>query len=242
MSIVPTPSPQPHDPANPPPPAGAEEFALKVGLFWEKNRSAILLLIAIVFVALVGREGWQWFQASRERDIEETYAKIGDRLEQLPKFANEHAGHSLAGVAWLRLGDDAYTKNDFKSAAAHYAKAADALENVALKSRARLGAGIAQLAGGDRTAAETSLKALSGDAKAVKPVRAEAAYNLAVLAHEAGKDDDAKKFIEQITQIDAMSLWAQRGFALRAQIDAAKPATPAAPAAGAPTIEFKPKG
>ena len=53
MSIVPTPSPQPHDPATPPPPAGAEEFALNVRLFWEKNRSAILLVIAIVFVALV---------------------------------------------------------------------------------------------------------------------------------------------------------------------------------------------
>lgn len=240
MSNVPTPSPQPHDPATPPPPAGAEEFALNVRLFWEKNRSAILLVIAVVFLALIGREGWQWFQASRERDIEETYAKIADRLEQLPKFANENSGHPLAGVAWLRLGDDAYSKNDFKSAAAHYAKAADALENVVLKSRARLGAAIAQLSGGDRTAAETSLKAISGDAKAVKPVRAEAAYNLAVLARDAGRNDDAKKFIEQITQIDAMSLWAQRGFALRAQIEAAAPAAPAA--AGAPTIEFKPKG
>ncbi len=69
MSNVPTVTPQPHDPANPPPPAGAEEFALKVQAFWEKNRSLVLLLIVAVLVALLGREGWQWYAAVRERGV-----------------------------------------------------------------------------------------------------------------------------------------------------------------------------
>jgi predicted negative regulator of RcsB-dependent stress response len=241
MSIVPPPAPQPQDPsATPPPPAGAEEFALNVRLFWEKNRQTILLVILAGFLVILGREGWQWMQASRERGIQEEYAKLGERIEQLPKFASEHAGHALAGVAWLRLADDAYTKNDFKSAAAHYGKAIDSLPNVALQSRARLGAAMSQLAAGDKSAAETTLKALSADTKAVTSLRAEATYTLAVIAREAGKQEEARQLVDEVAKIEPMGLWAQRAFLLKAQLEANKPA--AAPAAGAPLIDFKPKG
>ncbi len=240
MSLVPPAAPPPHDPANPPPPVGAEEFALKVQLFWEKNRSVILLAVAAVFVALLAREGWQWFQASRERGVQEAYAKVADRVDQLPKFAADNAGHALAGVAWLRAADDAYAKNDFKSAAGHYDKAVGELANAALKSRARLGAAMSRLASGDAAAAQSALKALGADAAAATPLRAEATYHLAVLAHEAGRTDEAKSLLEEVAKIEPMGVWAQRAFGLRAQIEAAQPA-PAAPAAPA-AIEFKPGG
>lgn len=240
MSIVPPPAPQPQDPsAPPPPPVGAEEFALTMRMFWEKHGAKVLMVVLVGFGIILGREGWQWFQASRERDIQAEYAKIGDRLDQLPKFANEYSGHALGGVAWLRLADDAYTKNDFKTAATHYGKAVESLENSSLKARARLGSAMSQLGAGDKAAAETTLKSLSSDTKAVTALRAEATYTLAVLAREAGKDDDARKFIDEISKIEPMGLWAQRGFLLKAQMEAAKPA---APATAAPTIEFKPKG
>lgn len=238
MSIVPSANPQPHDPANPPPPAGAEEFALKVQLFWEKNRSAVFMLIAVVFLALLGREGWDYFAAQRERGVQEEYAKVADRVDQLPKFAEANSGHTLAGVAWLRVADDSYAKNDFKAAATNYQKAADALDNAALKSRARLGAAVSQLAAGDKSAAEAGLKSLSADTQATGALRAEATYHLAALAHEAGKDDDAKKLIDEISKLDANGLWAQRGFMLRTQIDAGKPA--AAPVNTTPSVQFKP--
>lgn len=240
MSIVPPSAPQPQDPsATPPPPVGADEFALTMRLFWEKHGAKVLMVVLIGFGVILGREGWQWLQASRERGIQEEYAKIGDRLDQLPKFANEHSSHALGGVAWLRLADDAYTKNDFKSAAAHYGKAVEALDNASLKARARLGAAMSQLAAGDKSAAETTLKALSADTKAVTAIRAEATYTLAALAREAGKDAEATKFIEEISKIEPMGIWAQRGFLLKAQMEAGKPA---APATAAPLIDFKPKG
>ncbi len=240
MSIVPPVAPPPHDPANPPPPVGAEEFALKVQLFWEKNRSAILLAIGLVFAALLAREGWQWFLASRERGVQEAYAKVADRMDQLPKFAADNAGHALAGVAWLRAADDAYSKNDFKTAVAHYGKAADSLGNIALKSRARLGAAMSQLAAGDAAAAQAALKTLGADAAASTPARAEATYHLAVLAQGGGRTDEAKSLLDEVGRIEPMGLWAQRAFGLRAQIEAAQPAA-AAPSAP-PAIEFKPGG
>lgn len=238
MSNVPSATPQ-HDPANPPPPAGADAFAADVHSFWEKNRSFILILIAAVIIGLIGREGWQWFQSSREADVQAAYAKAGDRSEQLTKFAADHSGHALAGVALIRVADEAYGKNDFKSAAATYNKAAEALQNDALKSRAKLGAAMSALASGDKTAGEAALKALSADAKAVSAIRAEATYHLAALAKEAGRRDEAVKLIEELMKIDGAGLWAQRAIGLRNQLDAEKPAAPAA--VGAPAVEFKPK-
>lgn len=239
MSNVPSATPQ-HDPANPPPPAGADAFAADVQSFWEKNRNFILMLLAAVVFGLIGREGWQWFQASREADVQAAYAKAGSSADQLAKFAAEHSNHALAGVAQLRLADEAYGKNDFKSAAAGYAKAADALENDALKSRARLGAAMSQLSAGDKAAGETALKALVADTKAAPASRSEAAYHLAILAKDAGRRDDALKQIEEITKLDAAGIWAQRAIGLRNQIDLENPAAPAA--GGSPAVEFKPKG
>ncbi|MBX3737762.1 MAG: tetratricopeptide repeat protein [Candidatus Didemnitutus sp.] len=239
MSNVPSATP-PHDPANPPPPAGADAFAADVQTFWEKNRSFVLVLVAAVLLGLIGREGWQWFQTSHEQSVQEEYVKAGDNVGSLAKFAAANKGHALAGVALLRVADDNYTKNDFKSAAANYTQATETLASDALKSRAKLGAAMSQIAGGDRTAGEAALKAISADTKAVAATRAEAAYHLAVLLKDAGRADDARKAIEDVKKIEANGLWAQRAFALSAQLDAGKPAAPATTAA--PTVEFKPKG
>ena len=240
MSNVPSATP-PHDPANPPPPAGADAFAADVRSFWEKNRNFIFILVAAVVLGLVGREGWQWFQSSREADVQAAYAKAGSSADQLAKFAADNSGHALAGVALLRIADEAYGKNDFKAAAANYTKAVDLLGNDALKSRARLGAAMSQVSAGDRTAGETALKALVADAKAAAALRAEATYHLAALAKEAGRRDDALKLLADLAKIEGAGLWAQRAISLRNQLDTEKPAAPAA-ASGAPSVEFKPKG
>lgn len=242
MSIVPPAAPPPHDPANPPPPVGAEEFALKVQLFWEKNRKNIVFVVGLAFGLIVAREAAQWYQASRERGVQEDYAKVADRVDQLPKFAADNDGHALAGVAWLRVADDAYAKNDFKAAAAHYGKAVDSLENAALKSRARLGAAMSQLGAGDTAAAQAALKALGADAAAAAQARAEATYHLAVLAQGGGRIDEAKSLLDEVGRIEPMGLWAQRAFGLRAQIEATQPAATSAAPSTPPAIEFKPGG
>lgn len=237
MTNDPTVTPQPHDPANPPPRAGAEAFADQVQAFWEKNRAFVLLCIVVALGLILAREGWIAYGAMRERGIQAEYAKL-ERIDQLPRFAEAHAGHALAGAAWLRVADDAYAKNDFRSAATNYAKAADNFQNATLKSRARLGAAMSQIAAGDAAAGETALKALHADAAATATLRAEAAFHLATLAYQAGRTDEAKQFLDEVTKIDAMGFWAQRSFGLRAQIEAAQPA----PATTVPAIQFKPGG
>ncbi|MEJ1974029.1 MAG: tetratricopeptide repeat protein [Lacunisphaera sp.] len=42
-------------------------FEIAVQEFWQKNRSLILGLCVIALLAIVGREGWQYFAAQHEQ-------------------------------------------------------------------------------------------------------------------------------------------------------------------------------
>ncbi len=205
---------------------------------WEKNRSLIMLTGAAILLGIVGREGWQYFNAMRERSVQEDYARVAGKVDKLAGFADEHAGHPLAGVAYLQLADQEFEGAEFKLAAAHYAKAASSLKNEVLLGRARLGAAMSEISGGDKTAGEAALKVLGADQSLLKTLRAEATYNLALLAYEAGRADDVKKLVDEIGKIDLGSAWSQRATLLLAsQAPDGKPAGPAVPG-----ISFKPGG
>lgn len=219
-------------------------FETAVRALWVRNRQAILFICVAALLAIVGREGWQSYAASREREVQAEYAKIADQTAKLAVFAEAHPGHALAGVAWLRLADEKFSAGDFKTAMTHYRKAVGTLKNEALLGRAKLGAAISQLNGGDQPAGEVALKAISADATIAKGARAEAAYHLASLAAGAGKTDEVKKLADEITKIDATSSWAQRAtLLLTSQLSATKPATtPDAGLTFRPVTTEKPPG
>jgi len=211
-------------------------FEVALHQFWEKNRNLILGAIVVALLAIVAREGFQYFAAQREKGVQAEYARISDQPAKLAAFAEAHSSHALAGVAWLQLADTKFSANDFTAAAANYQKAAGSLKNEALLGRAKLGAAISQISGGNRAAGETALKALSADATLRKAVRAEATYHLAALAAEAGNADEVKKLVEQVGRIDMTSPWSQRATMLLASLPAGgKPADDAGSG-----VSFKP--
>jgi predicted negative regulator of RcsB-dependent stress response len=219
----------PADPsAQPAAPVYVSSFETAVRSFWEKNRQGVFILVGVILLAIVGREVWQFIAASRERGVQEEYAKVAAQPAGLEAFANANSGHPLAGVAWLRLADGRYTTGDYKAAATLYQKASGSLKNPALLGRAKLGAAISQINAGDQAAGEAALKAVVADATLARLVRAEAGYHLASLAADAGRTDDVRKLAEEVSKIDPMSTWAQRASLLVVSAPAAAPA--AAPA------------
>jgi hypothetical protein len=230
-------------PANPAPPSAKASdapviepgFEVQAHIFWEKNRSVILLACVAVLLAIVGREGWQFFSAQREKTIQEDYAKVADRPDRLAAFAEANSSHALAGAAYLQLADQKFEAADYKQAAALYDKAAGSLKIEALLGRARLGAAISQINSGDKTAGETALKAIGSDQSLLAAVRAEATYHLATVAYEAGKTDEVKKLVEEVTKLDQAGAWSQRATVLLAS-------QPAGALSATPTISFKPEG
>ncbi len=209
--------------------------------FWAKNRNLVLGLCAAVLLAIVVREGWRYYADARDREVQAAFAKAGSDATRLGRFAADHAGHPLAGVALLRVADGNFAAGDFKAAAEGYGKAAGALKLDALLGRAKLGQAVSRLRSGDAPGGEAALKAVSADVALPAPVRAEAAYHLATLAVEAGRNDEAVKLTEEISKLDAVGAWAQRAAVLRASVEVGAPA-PAAPAANESAPLFKPGG
>lgn len=232
--------------AAPAPIVGAAELAARVQMFWEKNRSVILGACAAGLLAIVAVEGWRVYAASRDRGVQEKFAAAGTDATKLTRFAADHSGHPLAGAALLRLADQKFEAGDFKGATPLYTQAAGAATLEALRGRARLGAAMSQLLGGDLAAGQAALQAVAADAALPKGVRAEATYHLASLALEAGKREEAGKLAGEVGTLDAGSGWAQRAAALRASLEMAAPTPAAAPSpAAAPTESsplFKPGG
>lgn len=185
-------------------------FEVAAHAFWDKNRRIILIACAIALAAVIGREGWFFFAAQHEAGIREDFARAADRPEQLVAFANAHAGHALAGVAFLQVADGKYTAGDFRGALDNYTKAVSSLKNPGLLARARVGAAMSQVGSGDKTAGEAGLKAVQADATLPKGARAEAVYHLATLALEAGNTQEVGRLVSEIGKLDAGSIWSQR--------------------------------
>jgi hypothetical protein len=212
----------------------APSFEDKLNLFWEKNGKAVLALCAVVLLGIIAKGGWDYLEAQKELDVQKAYA-TATTSEQLKSFAAAHAEHALAGIAQLRIADEAYTAGKSADALTAYDKAFAVLKTGPLAARAQLGRALAKVQAGKAADAVTDLKQLAADATQAKGIRAEAAYHLTGLAAEAANAADVQKYADQLMQIDPSGPWTQRAMMLRATVPAAPVvAVPAKADAAAP--------
>lgn len=222
----------------------ALSFEDKLHLFWQNNRGLVFAICGAAILAILIKGGWEYFQNQKELDVEKAYASA-TTPEQLKAFAAAHASHSLAGIAQLRIADEAYAAGKAAEAVAAYDQAIATLKTGPLATRAQLGRALAKVQTGKAAEATAELKQLANDTALPNGVRAEAAYDLASLAVEAGNAADVQKYTDQLLQIDPSSPWAQRGMMLRATLPAptVNVSATAEPAAkkdeGSPSIQLK---
>ncbi len=187
----------------------APSFEDRLALFWAKNSKSVLTVCVLVLLAVLAKGGYEIYVAQHEKDIAAAYAAASSEA-QLKTFIAEHGTHQLAGVAQLRLADNAYAAGQFADAQSGYEKAAGVLGGTTFGQRARLGAAVSLLRAGKSAEGEAALKQLVGDLALIKGIRAEAAYMLAALATEAGRTADSAKWAGQVSAIDPSGQWVQR--------------------------------
>jgi len=200
---------------------------------WEKkeNRTTIFVGCALVVLVILGWYGYKALAAARENQIETAYsaAAVPARLRA---FAQEYQGHPLAGVAFLKLADDAYAAGNYAAAIDDYDRALAQLPGAPFVARALLGKAVCQLRLGKITEGTAGLRQLAENVAQLKAVRCESAYHLASLAFDAGNFDDVTKFTNLINQVDAGGVWAQRSMQLRMQLPVTAVPGPAVSAPG----------
>lgn len=217
-------------------PTAAPNFEEQFHDFWQKNGTRVYAFCAAVAVGIVAVYGYRAYQASVDEGIGEKYA-ASETTAQLQSFISANPGHQLAGVAQLRIADEAYAGGKYADASAAYDKAIAMLPAGPFGARAKLGAAMGRVAAGRAAEGEEALKKLAADSAQTTPVRAEATYQLFTLAQGAGKSDEATKYSDQLFQLAPTSPWAQRAIAMRAMLS---PAVTTSMAPTAPVIQVAP--
>lgn len=225
----------------------APSFEDRLHIFWDKHSRTVLVFLGLAVLAIVGKGAFAYFAAQREAKITAEYGAASSTA-QLQAFAKAYPTVPLAGVAYLRLADEAYAAGSYPAAQVDYAAAAKLLGENPLAARARLGAAISLLQAGD-AAAQGALQALANDTKLPGVIRGESAYHLAVKARDAGQVAEATRWTDLVISTDSAGFWGQRAMQLRDSLPLpdAKPASvsapasapaPAAPAGDTPTVTF----
>lgn len=215
-------------------------FDERLRLFWEKNSKTVIAFCVVVLLAILAKGGWEFLAAQKEADLTKEYA-AANTSDKLKAYAAANAGHALAGIAYLRLADEAYVAGKGAEAVTNYEAAMKNLADNPLLSRAELGRAMAKIQASQTAEGETALKQIADRATEAKGVRLEAGYQLASLAQGAGRTDDAKKFTDQLIQLDASSPWTQRAMMLQpTQPVSAAAVAPAPSAAPAPAAAEEP--
>ena len=224
-------------------------FEEQIRQIWEKkeNRNAIYFGCVIVVVLILGWYGYKALAAQHEAEIEAAYAAAATPA-RLRAFAQENSGHPLAGAAYMKMADDAYTAGNYTEAAANYDKAAAALPGTSFATRALFGKTMSQIRSGKAPEATAMLRQLAEDTSQLKAMRCEAAYHLASLAFDDGNFGDVVKFTDLVLQLDPAGMqadsgfsWAKRAFLLRSRVPAsvAASAAPQPPTGATPPVSLK---
>lgn len=230
-------------------PAGAEQtpiiltFEDKLQLFWRRHSALVVAFCVAVLAMIIGVGFWEHRQNNKEKELQAAYTAV-TTPEGLKTFADAHPAHPLAGVAYLRLADDAFAAGKTAEALASYEKAAGVFKDGPFAARTKLGLAMTKVVGGKAAEGTAELKQLADDVNQLKGVRIEAGYHLASIASEAGAAADVQKYSELLMQIDPMSPWTQRAVSLRASLPAPAVTEPAKDASAAPSapaaIQFAP--
>jgi len=231
---TPAPSNPNATPIDPDQPVAVHGFEHSLHEFWQRNSRAIYAFCVIVLIAIIGKGGFDTYTRWQDDKVAAEYATASTN-DKLKAFAAAHPNHQLAGAAKLRLADDAYSAGNYTQAILDYQTAADVLKTGPFAGRARLGNAMCKLLAGQAAEGENQLKQLANDLGQMKAIRAEAAYQLASTAAQAGRNDEALKFLDQVNSIEPAGTWAQRAMMLRVTLPA-----PLAPAA-APAVSIPSK-
>jgi len=185
----------------------------RMWVFWKRQQGNILRLATVACLGVIGWQGWILYQQHAANQLQTEYQAL-DGASSLLSFAQSHPDNTLGKLAQLEAADAFYKDGKFADASKAYAQAAAIWSTETYGQRARLGQALSQLQSGDATGGRQQLEALAQDTQAVDNYRAEAAFNLAVLAIQSHDKATASKWLDKVKTFKNSQSWSSEATTL----------------------------
>lgn len=187
---------------------------------WKKWRYWIMAVIVLSGLSLISWKSVQLIQKKLERSIQTSFEEAIDEKEKL-SFTKQYPKTSQAGIIYLQMANDRYRTEKYAEAAVYYQKAENILPSP-FKGRALIGQAMALLQSTknkDKIKGEGLLETITKNSTLLDTIRAQAAYNQALIYWDRDDFPAVKKslvFIENLEQ--AGILWLQKAQNFRRKI------------------------
>ncbi len=178
-------------------------------LYWNRFKGAILACILAMILGLVSVQGYRLLKEARLKEVQEAFLNASSH-DELALFAKTYPDEPLAAVALLEEAQVLRDRGDFEAAARVFHQAALPLKHSPLEGRALLGEAMSLALGNKIENAIPIFESIAKDETLLDVFRAEAAYQRALLALQAGDSKEAGQWAGYAESIPHAGLWGQK--------------------------------
>jgi hypothetical protein len=189
-------------------------FEDKLWLVWKKYNRHITLVIVLLIFGFIGYKGIDFYKTSQIERLQNEYRTALEGGQELA-FAEANIKDPLAGSVFLSKGDQLVNDGKFEEAIVNYNKSLNSLKSTPFGDRARLGIGLVTWMKGDKDSSKKLLNDIISDRQVMGAIRAEAAYQLALIALKEKDFGRAKEFLDTVKLIPNSGIWGQKALILR---------------------------
>jgi len=181
----------------------------KVYDYWQKNKGGLIASVVLFVCIVIAFQGLRFYRDYAEEQVQRAFVEASARGD-LRSFAQEHAGHRLAGIAALEVAHGDFREGAYAEAIEGYAIAINSLSGTNAGDRATLGMAGSLFQTGELTEARTLFQSLARDDRVAEDVRIQAFFNLGVLSVEMGEEDRLDEIIHSLEAIPGSADWIER--------------------------------
>lgn len=180
---------------------------------WYRYRWCIIWGIIGVIFLVIGVQGVKLYYKYEVARLQEEFSEAVESGREL-QFAAENSDEPLAGFVFLNEADKAYRDKQYAQAKDFYDKATAAFQGTLFEGRAILGSAFSNIFSGEVEKGKELLEKLANNLKVAESHRAQALYQLALIALQEKDLTEAQKYTSSISELSLGGIWARKATVL----------------------------
>lgn len=189
-------------------------FEDQIWLFWRNYNRHVILIIALLVLGFIGYQGISFYKTTQIKKLQNEYQTALDQGKE-HVFAENNIKEPLAGTVFLAAADQFVKDSKYDEAILNYNKALVSLKSMPFGDRARFGIAYVKGMQGELGDSKDLFKELVNDNKVIGAIRAEAAYQMALINLSEKDYAKSKEFLDIISKIPNAGIWNQKAQLLR---------------------------